>query len=178
MFNLLPKQEKKLIEREYRLRLVTISLLLFGAIGTTASIILVPSFVVSSQKEKLAMDENASLKQEIASRSQDNLPEILKVAGNQVKALDVKDRSSYVFELISDVVLSKTGKIKLFGIDVSKNEESGKIIKISGRAIDRDSLLSFSRVLEKVSGFSKVDVPVSNFAEATNIDFFISVNSK
>ncbi len=178
MFNLLPNQEKKLREREYRLRLVTVSLLLFGALGTIASVLLIPSFVVSSQKEKLAILENESLKKEIASRSQDNLSEILKVAGDQVKALDVGSRIPYGFELVSDVVSSKTFKIKLYGMDISRSEDAKRVVKLTGRASDREALLSFARILEKGTNFSRVDVPVSNFADESNIDFFISLNVK
>jgi hypothetical protein len=46
---------------------------------------------------------------------------------------------------------------------------------VSGKAVSRDALLSFSKALKSNHRFESVDLPVSNLAKSKDIEFSISI---
>ena len=178
MFNLLPQQEQNDLNRDYRLRFAAIGLLLFGLLGVVSLAALTPSIFLSYQKEEVSLKSDELLKRDIASRSVDNLAEVLKFAEKQVMVLGTASSSPYIHELVADVISNKTPQIKIAGIHAVRDGEDRVGLTITGRARDRDALFEFKRILERTTVFTEVTVPVSNFAAAADINFSILVKVK
>ena len=178
MFDLLPQQEKKNLTKEYRLRFVTVSLMLLGSLGVLALTVLTPSYFLSYQKEKEAQAEHEILKREIEQGSKDELSGILNLAGKQAKLLKAFSPASYTFELVGNVVQSKSPDIQIMGLRIIRNEDESREVAVIGKAENRDALLAFVQVLESEPAFSLVTVPVSNCADASDINFSILVKAK
>lgn len=178
MFNLLPQKEKNEVAKEYRLRFAVISLILFGCLGGLALIALIPSYFLSYQKESAVRKLDEVLKREIALGSKDELSGVVKLAEKEAKAVKALQPATYVYELIDDVVRNKSSKIKVTGLRIVRNEDETRDLAVTGKAENRDALLSFVRTLEREKSFSLVTVPVSNFADAENINFSILVKAK
>jgi hypothetical protein len=198
MFNLLPKDEQHLIEKEYRLRLAIFSLLFLGVFCVSASVALVPSIFLSTQKEAIVFKSYEKLKAEVAVDTKDNPGDILNLSIKKAKALSEKNPDIYSYELIGKIVNYKIPGIRLVGVSVRKGKEvvqktlnsaktktpakpvepAGRDISITGKAKDRDTLLKFSRILESEKSLTKVNVPVSNFAPASDINFTITAKAK
>lgn len=178
MLNLLPEQNKRELAHEYAIRLVALSLFFLATLGVIASTVLAPSLFLSSQKVKLTAEHEERLKKEIALRGKDNLTALLKKEEEKVAVLGEKEVSPYAHELIIAITKHAENGIKLTDISLKRSEGGSRPVSVTGKAPKRDALLVFARALEHDAHFSKVTVPVSNFAAAENIDFSILVESK
>ena len=178
MFNLLPKEEQKAVDREYIVRLFATSLLFLASIGLAAVISIIPSLFLSYQKERILEKNNTTLAEEVGSGGMVSLPDILKQAEQQALALSTGTSTPYFYELIGDITRNTVGGSKIHAISISRADDATFDIVITGVASDRDTLLSFARRLEREKIFASVTVPVSNFAAATDIRFSIIVKTK
>ncbi len=177
MFNLLPQQDRRELLNDYRLRFAVAAMLLFGSLGIIALVALAPSFLVSYQKEVLTQKNVLSLQADIDARSKDHFSDILAFTAQEVKALGAVSPTLYTYELVEEVIHSKTEEIKITGIQVTA-DKGGRDITVTGQARDRDALLSFVRILEQQKVFAGVTVPVSNFAAAADINFSVLIKAK
>lgn len=178
MFNLLPQPEKRELSKEYRLRLAAMSLFLLGFLGIFAFITFSPSYFLSSQKERETRLLAETLKRDSALGSREELTAILKLADKETKLLKAFKPVSHTFELVDDVTENKTSRIKIMGLRINRNDDGSRNVAVIGKAVNRDALLSFVRVLEQEEDFSSVTVPVSNFAGAEDINFSILIKAK
>src|SRR3989338_8812644 len=167
MFNLLPKQEKEAIRREYRTRLVIVILWFSFATLVIASVLLVPSILLSSQKEKVAEQRFETLSKSVEKDNTVNLDAVLRKAQSHLSLLS--------HELLVNIVSTKTDSVSLARFSFAKASEGKRYADINGIAKDRATLLSFVKALERSGLFEKVEVPISNFAEDTDIEFSIRV---
>jgi hypothetical protein len=177
MFNLLPSKDQYNLSSEYRLRFAAIALLLLGALGMVALVALVPSLLLSYQKKQAVEKTFESLKLDVLSDSRRKFDEALIVAGKEARALKATVSAASVYGLIEDVIRAKPESIKISGFRVARNPDGTHRVALIGQARDRNSLLSFTKVLEKDKSFTKVTVPVSNFVEAENINYSIVIDA-
>lgn len=177
MFNLLPQEEQRLLDREYRLRLAATGLFFFAALSVIASIFMLPSLTLLSGKESLALKSRDSLKKEVALMSSDDRG-VLAIAAKKVAALSAKTPTLSFHELITDITGARMAGVKITGLSIKRGDKDSFDAVISGIAADRDTLLSFARNLQNNKIFSTVTVPVSNFAPASDINFSISAKTK
>lgn len=178
MFNLLPQQDQRDLASDYRLRFAVVVLLLFCSLGIIALAALAPSFWMSHQKEVFTKNSVAVLKEEVAERSKERFADTLAFMAKEVSVLGPVGSTTYAHELVAEVIQNKTEAIKITGIHVTRNESGGGDMTVAGEARDRDSLLSFVRILEKEKMFESVMVPPSNFAPAADLNFSILIKSK
>jgi len=82
-------------------------------------------------------------------------------------------------EYLSEIINYLPGEVTLDSINFSQDknykESDGTLITISGVAINRDSLVSFSNLLKNSSTFSEVNMPVSSLAKEKNLPFTINI---
>lgn len=173
MFNLLPQTEKQIITREYRLRFVATCLFFFSIICGVAIISLIPSLFSSGQIENDIQKKYDLLNNEVANISRDNPSDVLTAATKKSEALSLFSDHKTAYELIDRVVKSRTAGIKLVGVNIRAGNTGVRDVSILGQAVDRESLLSYAKVLRESKLFSEVTVPVSNFAPAVDIKFSI-----
>lgn len=178
MFNLLPKTEQRTLTLEYRLRLLIVALFALLFVGVLAGGALIPSLFLSSQRETVALKNEEALKGEIVLQGKYDLTNILKLTKLKANAFESESGSPYFYELFGQIIKDKTSAIKIRGLSAKVSSPSDKTIAITGVARDRDSLLSFTKTLEREHDFGNVLVPVSNFAESSDIDFSIIVKLK
>ena len=76
-------------------------------------------------------------------------------------------------ELLVNIVSTKTDTVSLTRFSFAKASEGKRYADINGISKDRATLLAFVRALERSGLFEKVEVPISNFAEDTDIEFSI-----
>lgn len=178
MFNLLPQEEQSMLVKEDRLRLVAVTLFFLGALGVIALTALFPSFFLSYQKEIATLARGEMLKREIELQSKDDLSEILKFTEEKVVALSQNGSGPLVYELVADIIRSKTSDIQITGVSFKQAEDSGRNIIIIGQARNRDALRTFEQTLRRVKAFGIVTVPPSNFADAEDIRFSILIKAQ
>lgn len=173
MINLLPQNEKILIQKEYRLRLLAVWLI-FIFIGTLICLVLLtPSFVLSLYELDV---QNQFTTKEPNQPVGANPQAVLATADSLLAALtpassSVPTMPSAIIDLINGDRNGNTITSFLF----SQNASNTPVVTIQGTAQSRDSLLAMSRALQQESAVAAVDLPVSDLAMDSNIPFSIEV---
>lgn len=174
MFNLLPKNEKEAIRREYRLRLAIVILWMsFGSL-LIASVLLLPSFLLSSEKEKAAKQRYENLNASVKQNASDNFDAVLRDAKQRLELLGHESPGVLLHRLVLRIASLKSDRVSLSNFSFVGGEKGKKNVTIAGVARDRTSLLAFVKALERAELFEAVAVPISNFAKDTDIDFSIT----
>ncbi len=171
MFNLLPKTEKETIRREYHIRLAVVSLWLLFAVGIISSALLLPSFLLSLEKERTAQQHFDALAKSVERKSAADSDAVLKGAKSRLALMSREAPKVFLHELLMLIVSIKTDRISLTNFSFTEPVEGKREIAIAGVGKDRSALLSFVKALERTGLFEKVEVPISNFAKDTDIDF-------
>lgn len=173
MFNLLPQAEKDALRREYRRRLAAVFLWLLAAAILIASALLLPSYIFSAQKEKVAAQRAEVLSRRTAREETVAENAVLQLAQEK---LDLAKSSApspprFHFERIAAVARNKPTGISLSGFSVVPVEEGKQAFFINGRAAERAALVSFALSLEQTGLFEKVEVPLPLLAKESGIEF-------
>lgn len=175
MRNLLPFANRKKVKREYRLRLITLTLFMAASVVAIGSISILPTLFLS-QSKKLSIENQAEfVERSIAHREAEVSLETLRDSRSRLALLATEDEQTTLTETIE--VLCQCETTPLVDIDGFFYETFGGIAKINvtGVASTRDALLSYKGRLERSEIFSSVELPISNLARDRDIEFTITV---
>lgn len=176
MVNLLTISEKKHIAKDYKTRRAVVALFMLSFLIIIAIVFLVPSYFVSVLKYNNNSKQLELEKSRVSSFVQKE--STLKIIKSTNSKLDIFEsfKPSLIkpYDVIILVIKHKPEGVHLNTILLDKNKEEEKIT-ISGVAEDRETLLSFLRLMESEKEFSKVGLPISSFVKGENIVFSMSV---
>lgn len=176
MFNLLFQEEKENVRREYRRRLIVVSLWFLLAALLLGLILLFPSYFISASYEKKISAEYKAVKDSLRSENYEQLDSLLRETGKKLKILSPRKNIHYFHDVIAGLLRNRSSNIKISRITFRSGGENGGEAQIIGTANKREDLLSFNRSLEREKMFSKVELPISSFAKDTDISFSIKIN--
>ena len=179
MFKLLKEEEKKFLQREYKLRRLAVILVALSTTFVVGVVAIFPSYILSNTR-KAEIGERTRVLDEIGPRGDgDNLGEWLSLTNEKLiflaPTLD-KDRPSEYLKAIIDKRIAGI-KIKALSIAYGDSSESTSII-VFGEARDRQTLIDFEDAIKESGHFSNVLLPVSNLARDRDIDFQMKFNPK
>lgn len=177
MFHLLPEKEKKVLKREYLFRLIFVILCFVGASLVVASVFLLPSYLLSNRKLADLNEQNSQIKQDIQKKTDPNLAKFLSSLKGNLAALKITNTTGSSSVPIKEITDKKTSGITLNQFFINYND-SGSSIIVSGNAKTRDYLTTFYHDIQSIPDFSKVDLPISDFAADKNIDFTMTLTIK
>ena len=101
--------------------------------------------------------------------------------------LDLLDKAENPYQVndkvVKNILDNRTDGIKFSQILFNKQSQVSKtvfspILEIHGVATNRDALRNFKTILDANSNYSKVDLPISNFLEKTDLPFIITITMK
>ncbi len=174
MSNLIPDNEKKEISSEYnkRLAVVCLCLAIFWALIVIA--LLVPAYTLSYVMTKRFQANNSpTLNEQNAKADYQKQADEQKVL---LRVLSVPDKGPNPTDLFSVVVKDRPYGVSILSLDYSSS--TNPMLSVDGTASDRKSLQSFVDVLESEPSAASVDIPISDFAKDSNIDFSIKIGVK
>jgi len=173
MFNLLPKEEKATIRREYRVRFAVVALWFSFVTFVCSSFLLLPAYFLSIQKEKAALRQAETLTKSVEAGEAVQLEKVL---------LNVKDKLAYVdseqpplrlYELIREVTKRRSEGVAFTTLTVVDAGDGKRRINISGKASTRGSIVAFEKALRGSGLFERVELPVSSLAKDANSEFAV-----
>jgi len=175
MFNLLPQKEQRAVKTEYSLRRFTIILFLLCALAIISIVLLFPSYLLSRVRESDISSRLENAKQVINKNyPKEDLPAGLILTKSKIQALNVSPKNVSVYDLFR-IFEDKTAAIKVTELSfIHRTKEEAKIA-LKGRAMSRESLTEFEKKLRGRPDFVSIDLPISNFAKETNIDFSMNI---
>lgn len=187
MRNLLPKDKKKIVDREYLLRAIVVSLWLAFLVCGIGVVLILPSYLlVQSQTSALYARKNL-IDQTMVIQKEDVAVEDLKKAQKYIQKLKGATEKSFSRELLNSVIRSAPVDVDLTGFmyksALVKGKEEGEnggksTLRIKGIASDRSTLILFSDTLRKLDSVSEVNLPVSQLARRENIPFTLTLEGK
>ena len=177
MINLIPKEEKKKIVMDFYRRLVVLFLLMASFSVLVALLAMVPSYLLSKEKDSISNTKLEAQKQEpLPLLGEQSLSEI-KDINSKLDLVDRAEKNKFLIseKIINTVLSKKTPNIKIKQIVYENDTVGGKKVSIVGVASSREILLSFKQALEDDPTFKNVDLPISNFIKISNIEFNLSL---
>lgn len=178
MLNILPKEEKKKILTEYRLRLAAVSFFAIATLTFSSLILLVPSYLLAVLKYNNAAQELAGLetKTNIVTGQEKNVDTQITALNKKINLLLSGDTNRQLSpsQVIINILSIKGVMIKISGFTYEAIADQERVV-LSGNAVNRDSLAQFVETLKKDPSFISVDLPISSYVKSTNIDFSIVV---
>lgn len=176
MANLLPSVEKKRIRREYKIRIGVVSTFLFAGAIAIAVVLLAPSYILSSFKQRNAASQLELEKKKISDATDGIDP--IKVAKEVNARLAVLGGNAFripaPYKVFTTIVGHKPETLEIKAIFFDRENEEGKIT-VNGVAKDRETLLVFLQSLEREPMFARVELPISSFVEGEDIKFSILI---
>lgn len=176
--NLLPSTEKDAIKKGLKRRFIIMAMLLLAISFGIGVVMLLPSyFLVLGNISKIELSDGS-----IDIQNKGEIEEILNLPieiNSKLRLMQNVGASQSATEIVGKVIDLVPDKVVIDSITFSRdelyNEKNGLLISVSGIATDRNSLVSFSNLLEEVKEFSSVDVPVSSLTKDKNLPFSINI---
>lgn len=178
MLNILPKQQKDALKKEYVLRRYVVWAGLVLSALIISLVLLVPSYLLSRVR---LTDARVKLEQTKAALDSKSFPidvaTELSAATRNAQDLRPFVKQTSPHDLIK-IFETKPNTIKLTEIHFGNRPPAQATIFLKGIAANRESLTNFGRLMEARTEFSKVDLPVSNFAREKDIVFSMTIEVK
>ena len=185
MRNLLPEEKKKVVNREYILRLITVSLWLLFLVVIVGIALVLPSFLMVQSQASALHSRKSLMEQTVVVRQSDVSMEGLRRTDSHIEHLKQAKKGTLLTELISSIVDRAPEGVKLTNFsyslsgsrseeeDSDKEEDKERVseMRISGVAEKREELISFSESLKELEYIQETKLPVSQLAEGQNVSF-------
>lgn len=179
MINVLPEEEKKMLKREYWMRLLTMATNLLTVTAIVATLLILPSYFYSKDKEALAESKLEAFNIANPEIAKTDLDTKVAEINNKLILLNSSKSDLIVSDLIlKDIMSLRLKGISILGINYKEEKDKPKTIEIEGIASNRATLRAFKSNLDSDQNFAMVTLPISNFLEPTNINFTISIDLK
>lgn len=173
MFLLIPPEQKKNLIREYHLRVMFVCVGALCVLTAIAIISFLPSYFYIHSKEESLLFSTNSVKGAIKEKSDEDLQKTLLDVKQNISLLTNEETDLY--SIFSGIIEVKPISVKITHFTYVKNFGGPSSLILAGLSGDRASLLKFSKNLKAISHFENVDLPISNLAKESEIDFNINV---
>jgi hypothetical protein len=177
MLSLLPQQLKKEVQKEYRLRLVSVACFLLAAVGALSAVALVPYIALSSIKEKAVEAGIALHEKDAQTGATGDFSADVARTKLLINTYAGREGGTSAQTLVERLVRVLPSDVSLSSIAIARTSSSTAQVIAEGVAVDRDALLFFVQELKKVPILKSVVLPVSNFAKAEDIEFSLTMIS-
>jgi hypothetical protein len=175
MINLLPDSQKVLIRKEYRLRVLVVTLLFMLSTIVLTGLLLLPSYLLVFYKTKTAEKSVASVQ---AAEDAKEYSERLQAAKQAAAMIKPENKVIAPTDIIALVIKHKSKPISITSITYQRKEENKLVVRVEGKAGTRQDLVKFKDGIESDPFVQMVDLPVSSFAQNTNIEFSLHISLK
>ncbi|KND48500.1 MAG: hypothetical protein AB200_02105 [Parcubacteria bacterium C7867-005] len=178
MFKLLTENSRAKVEREYKIRRTTI---IFSGISFSLFIgifALVPSYITSNYRMDEVVSRTEALKHSTSASDGLAMEEWLSLTNEKLKAVSPEQDTDKPYEFIQKIIFVKPAGISILNISwkIDDKDRKKRNISLSGVARDRKTLIDFENRLNSSDNFSKIVLPVSNFAKDKDIEFQLNLS--
>lgn len=183
VMNVLPFAEKRVLKKEYMMRLGVVSLSLVSVVGVLTLVLMLPSYFLSVSKLALAENRLEVFNAANPEITTHDLNTTITDINKKLVLLSVKkDGQDPSDNLTSDIIDTRPLGIVISTIIYSEKKVDKKdtvaTFEIHGIASDRATLRSYKTTLLSHPGISQVDLPISDYLEPTNINFSMMITLK
>lgn len=179
MINVLPENEKVLLRKEYRIRLVTVVLFIVSILLVGGLLLLTPFYILAQDKITALEIRLKQYNQSRSDSSTDDLTKIISEINQNLELLNSEPPKTGIVENVLNPILSaRPVNIKISRIFYSIKTDGKRMVELNGVAVDRTALRNFEDSLKKNPNIESTKLPVSNFTKKSDIDFSINITFK
>jgi hypothetical protein len=171
MINLLPDSQKELVRKEYKLRVLVVTLIFTLSSVGLAIMLLAPSLIMMLYRSNASEKSARTI---VPSQEAQEFSEKLKMAKQVATMLKPETSGKTPTEVITLIVQHKNPEIAITNISYG-NENDTLTATVHGKAKARKDLVALKEGLEAESSIASVNLPVSSFAQNTNIEFSLNI---
>jgi len=181
MINLLPKIQKEELEKEERIKIISILGIIFFAAILSFNLILLVLKILSSNKLEI---------QDIIFQQREKELEIYKIKDREKEIkkynllfsdiLNFYQNQIDVTEILEKItnLIPENANLKSFKFKPLVEKDFIAEIFLTGFSPDRETLIKIKENIENEKSFDQLNFPVSNWASQFNIDFSLSFKIK
>lgn len=174
MINLLTDDGKGVVRREYRTRLIAVFLWMCTSVLLLGALALLPSYFLSAAKQEAATEELALIASPSGGSAGTPAAE-LSLAREMLLALSATLSDIQPSQRITDMLAVRPAGITVLQFEYTALS-SEETVRIQGVAANRDALIAFRKKLSEIPLVSSVELPVSNLAKSTKIEYVLTVH--
>lgn len=176
LINLLPPERQRVIARGYLLRLGVVTAILVIALTLIAGLLLLPSYVLLTQSAFAKATRLSNLEIILSSADEKSLSAHLAILSSDAAALVALGKAPSASAAVrAALAVSRPGVVLSGFVYTPAAGETAGTLAISGTAATRDALRTYQLTLESAPFAVIVNLPVSAYAQDTNITFTITV---
>ena len=174
--NLLPPERSRLVQRSYFLRLGVVASILGIVLVVVAAVLLLPSYLYLAQAEQVKQEHLASVKAALARLNESQLVARLGSLTKDTAAIDALGKAPSVSGVVRDALGVSRQGITIANLSyVPPRGKTLATLTIAGTAKTREALHAYQAALQSAPFAASADLPVSAYAQATDIPFTITV---
>lgn len=178
MLNLLLREDRHWLRKEYFLRLSIILILNAIILAVIWGIVLIPPYAQIFVEKQIIESQVEDIKNSDVTKERNELNNL---------SSDIESKMKYLSQtsieptfIIAAALESQPVGVGLSEILIQISDIEGKVVahvEMRGVADSRNNLVSFQKSLLAKELFNKVDVPFSNFAKDIEVPFTISIST-
>ncbi len=182
MFNLLPENEKQKVYKQYLMRKVIVALVLLLIVVISGSVFLLPSYILVTYRNQDVERQIENIQVQAEKKNRPELTKRLEDINQKIMSVDVHDNTYAYYDLIDKILTLKPQALLINSIVIQniagKGSEETLHIQLTGIALTRNALVTFTNRLKEDELYSDVELPVSSLAQETNAEYVINLEIK
>lgn len=173
MLKFLTEEEKVMVHKEYARRRAVVVLLALIIILVVGIVGILPSYLLSDYRQKEVSERTHIDSTTLFGGDELALQEWFRDFNFKLEALANNLDQERPSNFIEEVIKHKTDDVRITGFAWSEDRRD---IELSVRGVtnNRQALISFEKSINDSKHFSDVDLPISDLAQGTDIDFNIT----
>jgi len=175
MFNLLPSEHIHDLQKLYRQRIGALALIAALCCASLVFVALVPSLIVIRQNRALLQNSIDATVAQTQTSFADVTADVT-YAQNTLKIFLGTSTPETLSTQVRLITAQKPAGVTIGAITLVADIDTAQTVaRMTGNATTRESLRAFETALETIPGVRSVNIPVSVFAKAKDIDFTVEI---
>lgn len=176
MVNLLPETAQHSLHKAYYQRLGVFALFLAALAAGSSAALLLPSYIFATADLMAAKQSFSDANAAVSPLSVSDRAAITQ-ASEGIQLMRTYPRSPRIASLVAAAMHAATNGVVVTQVMVVPAPDGSAAVSISGKAADREALLSLEGALRTSGTFTGVSVPLSDLAGNADIPFALSFSS-
>lgn len=174
--NLLPAERRRALSRSFLLRVIVVIVALVTVLTLAAGVLLIPTYVYLEATAATKQAHLASMEASLSSSDETGLAARLAALSSNAATLTALSNAPSASVLIREILAVPRPGITLssFAYTPAEGSSAGTIV-VSGSSATRDALRNYQLALQGASFAQSAALPVSAYADDTDISFAITV---
>jgi hypothetical protein len=173
--NLLPKDLLAAFHRDYYLRVAVVAVSMVAVLVVIHGVLLIPSYLYVQQQLGVQKEALARLAQAKVSDTENQLNQRLGNISSEATYLSGLSKTPTSSGVIQAILAVPRPGIQISGFSFASQKGAQPSLQITGVASTRETLRSYDQALSALPFVSNVNLPISDYAQANNINFSIDL---